>query len=209
MLNDRYEHMPWDEIDTVVFDVGNVLLSYDPDQIMREQLPGKEELYPYLKTRVNNSPYWVALDHGTMTRKEALEKMIGCDEHLREEITRLCYNWIEMKDVIEEGIRALKTCKAHGKKLIVLSNYSDDGFDVVENKYDFFKLFDGKVISSRVRMVKPDRGIYLATQEMYGLEPARTLFIDDSPANIETALFLGWQGICFNRPGMLDAFFGA
>ncbi len=95
-----------------------------------------------------------------------------------------------------------------GKRLLVLSNYGDAPFAHVDEKYDFFCLFAGKVISSRVGLIKPDHEIYSRLAAEHHLPPERTLFIDDSPANIEGALHAGWQGICYNRPGKLDDFFG-
>ena len=55
-------------------------------------------------------------------------------------------------------------------------------------------------------MLKPRFEIYRYLTDTYRLIPERTLFIDDSPVNIETALVLGWQGLCLNRPGRLREF---
>lgn len=79
-------------------------------------------------------------DHGLMTRDEAIEVMIGRDEPLRPYITRVMHNWVDLKKVLPEGLKTLQSCKAHGKKVYVLSNYADDAFAVVEHKYDFFKV---------------------------------------------------------------------
>ena len=65
------------------------------------------------------------------------------------------------------------------------------------------------MISAREGLVKPDPAIYKTLTDRYGLDPARTLFIDDAAANIEGAIHAGWQGFWFNRPGKLSAFFGA
>lgn len=206
MIDDKYPSMPWDELDAVVFDVGNVLLSFDPKAILNDLAGNVPELHPQLMTKVFHSPYWCMRDHGIISEEEAIESMIGRDQHLAPYIRKVMKNWIEMKDVLPEGIEALNACKAHGKKLYVLSNYADEPFAYVDQKYDFFRLFDGKVISSRIKLCKPDPAIYTHVIHTFGLTPARTLFIDDSMANIEAALAMGWQGYCHNKPGKLCEF---
>lgn len=206
MLDDCYERMPWGEIDNVVFDVGNVLLSFKPYAILQEQLPGQEALYDQLMAKIFRSPYWVMMDHGTMSMAEATEAMIGRDKQLEEPIRTIMNGWVAMKHVLPEGVEALRLCKKHGKRTYVLSNYNSEAFQIVDEKYDFFRFFDGKVISSRVKLLKPDRAIYDLLTDTFRLERSRTLFLDDKPANIEAALHVGWQGLCVNHPGKLHAF---
>ena len=148
-FDDIYETMPWDAVDAVVFDVGQVLLSYNPQVILDEHVPDRPDLHPILLEKIFRSPYWLMRDHGLMTRDEAIEAMIGRDEPLRPYITRVMHNWVDLKEVLPEGLKTLQSCKAHGKKVYVLSNYADDAFAVVEHKYDFFNLFDAKFVSGR------------------------------------------------------------
>lgn len=206
MIDDLYAHMPWDEIDHVVFDVGNVLLSFQPRQILKELVPDVPELHDLLMAKIFHSPYWVMMDHGLMTRQEAAEAMIGRTPELEAPIRQVMDGWVAMKDVLPEGVEALKACREHGKTTYVLSNYGDEPFQIVDEKYDFFRLFDGKIISSRVKLLKPDRAIYDLLTDTFRLNRSRTLFLDDAPANIETALHVGWHGFCVNCPGKLHDF---
>lgn len=112
-----------------------------------------------------------------------------------------------MRHTIPEGLDTLASVKEHGKKVFILSNYGDDSFARVEEKYAFLNEVDGKIVSSREGLVKPDPQIYRLLTDRYGLDPSRTLFIDDAPANIEMALCCGWQGICYNEAGKLYRFF--
>lgn len=208
MIDDKYQKMPWDEIDTVVFDVGQVLLSFEPEKILLEQFPNDPALREKLMVRMFRSPYWVMMDHGTMTDEEAVVAMAGLDTELCPAIRRILNNWIDLKHTIPEGVEALHACKAHGKKLYVLSNYKSEAFAYATMKHDFFQLFDEHVVSSRIGLVKPDPAIYRYMVERFQLDPARTLFIDDNPANIEGALHAGWQGFCLNKPGKLHDFMG-
>ena len=205
-IDDRYSTMPWDQIDNVVFDIGNVLLSFDPPSILRSYVPDRPDLHPALMQRIFRSPYWVMMDHGLVTNEGAFELMErGADPELIPHIRYIRDHWIEMKDVVTEGVDALKLCREKGKRTYVLSNYGT-GFEYVDAKYDFFRLFDGKIISYRVRLTKPDPAIYRCLIHTYGLEPSRTLFIDDAPANVEAAIANDWQALCFNEPGKLRRF---
>lgn len=206
MLDDRFDTMPWDEIDAVVFDVGNVLLSFDPEAILADWTPDDPELRRKLRARMFHSPYWIAMDSGRLTNEEAVELMIGGDESIAPHARRVMANWISMKEVLQEGVDAMRTCKAHGKKIYILSNYGNESFEVIDQKYDFFRLADGKIISARVGLLKPDPEIYHCVERTFRINPDRTVFIDDSPINIEAALALGWQGICYSTPGQLARF---
>ena len=208
-IDDLYPEMPWALIDTVVFDVGNVLLSFDPPAILRDLAADVPEQWPRLMDRVFRSPYWVMIDHGTAPMEEIVDAMIGRETDLAPAIRRIMSGWIEMKETIPEGLQAVEACKAHGKRLLVLSNYGDEPFAHVEKKYAFFQQFDALAVSSRIGLMKPDPVMYRTVTERYGLTPERTLFIDDNPQNIEAALQAGWQGFCFSHPGKLSAFFAA
>ena len=105
-------------------------------------------------------------------------------------------------------METLRLCKAKGKRCLILSNYRAESFRQIEEKFDFFRLADGMVISSRVHLLKPTAEIYHYLLDHFRLDGNRTLFIDDAPANIEGALRCGIQGLCFNAPGKLKRFFG-
>jgi len=206
MIDDIYEKMPWAELDTIVFDVGQVLLSFEPEKVMENEFPGQKELHEKLMTRMFKSPYWIMMDRGIISTEEAISAMAGRDKALAVPVRHIIDKWIDSKTPISEGVDALHACKAHGKKLYILSNYGDATFSLACQKFDFFKLFDGMVVSSRVKMVKPGLDIFDYTARKFELNPERTLFIDDTPANIEAALYAGWQGFCMNEKGKLSSF---
>ena len=74
-LDDQYESMPWEKIDAVVFDVGNVLMAFRPEQAVAEILPEQPEIHRAVLNRTVRTPYWIMLDHGTITREEAVEQL--------------------------------------------------------------------------------------------------------------------------------------
>lgn len=206
MIDDKFQTMPWDEIDAVVFDVGNVLLLWNFDELLNRILPDRPDLHTELTIRVFKSPYWCMRDRGSASVDEVIASMSKTAPEMEPYIRRLMTDWVDIP-VITEGVEALKTCKAHGVKLYALTNYADKEFAYACKKHDFFSLFDDYVVSGRLHMVKPGFDIYKHLIDRFGLDPARTLFIDDSPANIEAALECGWQGICYNRGGKLQDFF--
>lgn len=207
-LDAQYASMPWDEIDTVVFDVGNVLVAFQPQRILEEVFPGEPEKHALLLDKVFHSPCWIMLDRGTLSLDEAADAMAGLDQSLRPEIRHLLDAWADLKHPIPEGVETLRLCKAKGKRCLILSNYRAESFRQIEEKFDFFRLADGMVISSRVHLLKPSAEIYHYLLDHFHLDGNRTLFIDDAPANIEGALRCGIQGLCFNAPGKLERFFG-
>lgn len=207
MIDDAYETMPWDKIDTVVFDVGNVLLSFCPDKILETNFPGDTELHSKLTEIAFKSPYWTMLDRGLLTTEEAIEHICARHPEERDAVTKLMYGWIDLKDVCTENVEVLKQCKAMGKKTVVLSNYHKEPFAYIRKKYDFFNLFDDIVVSAHIGLLKPDLDIYKYVTDTYSLVPERTLFIDDTPMNIEAALRMGWQGFLYNKQGKSEKFF--
>ncbi len=207
MIDDLYETMPWEQVDAVVFDVGNVLLSWKAQELLDRLVPERPDLHEELTIRIFKSPYWCMRDRGSATLEEAIGAMSRTAPELEPYVRRVMEGWIDLP-AMPEGIAALQACKTHGVKLYALTNYADREFAHACETHAFFSLFDGYVVSGRVHLIKPGHEIYEHLTATFGLDPARTLFIDDSPANIEGALECGWQGLCYNRPGKLRRFFG-
>lgn len=208
MLNDRCATMPWDAIDNVVFDVGNVLLGFQPKALLRAILPDHEADYPVLLRRVFHSPYWPMLDRGVIGAEEAVMLMSSRHSEFRPQIERIMREWNAHLPLIEEGVKTLQACKDHGKNCYVLTNYAAGPFDESCARFpEVFSLIDGFVVSGRLGMIKPEPRIYKHLLSRFITSPERTLFIDDSPINIEAAMMWGMQGLCYNEPGMLHRFF--
>ncbi|MDD3335849.1 MAG: HAD family phosphatase, partial [Eubacteriales bacterium] len=203
MMDDLYPRMPWDRLDAVVFDVGGVLLDMDPAAVLEALYPGQAALHKALIEKMIRTPYWNMLDAGSLDLEEAIQAMTGRNDELAEPIRRFMTQWPSFNVPIEEGVEAARACKKHGKRLYLLSNYPDEHFAYNERTFDFFNLFDGRIISARERQLKPKPGIYELAERRFSLIPERTLFIDDTPANLEEALRRGWQVFCLSRPGKL------
>ena len=203
-----YETMPWHRCDNVIFDIGNVLIYYAPDDFLQQIFPGEEQKQKDMLRQVYEGKYWPMFDRGTMTYEEAAQRLHEEFGHSVEDYMRALTGWIELKRPIEEGWRAARRCKRAGMRLFLLSNYPARGYARLREKFaDIFSIFEGDMISSRVHLMKPEPAMYQCLLDTYRLDPARTLFIDDMEANVEGALNMGIHGFHKSRPGTLDAFF--
>jgi putative hydrolase of the HAD superfamily len=162
--------------------------------------------YPKLAERVFRSPYWSMRDRGSATVEEVITAMSMRVPELEPYIRRIMKEWIDLP-AIPEGVETLKCCKEHGVKLYALTNYADKEFAYACEQHDFFKLFDGFLVSGREHTIKPGLDIYRLLISRFGLDPERSLFIDDSLMNIEAALESGLQALHYNRDGKLREFF--
>lgn len=206
MIDDQYNRMPWDKIDTVVFDVGNVLLSWKAQELLDRIVPERPDLHAELAERVFRSPYWSMRDRGSATVEEVITAMSLRVPELKPYIRHIMKEWIDLP-AIPEGVETLKRCKEHGMKLYALTNYADKEFAYACEQHDFFKLFDGFLVSGREHTIKPGLDIYRLLISRFGLDPERSLFIDDSLMNIEAALESGLQALHYNKDGKLREFF--
>ena len=158
--------------------------------------------------RVYNGPYWERLDRGEMEYAEAARRLAGQFGGDEAEYMRALTGWIELKTPIDEGFRAAQRRRA-GKRLYLLSNYPREGYLRMREKFAdrFGELFDGGVISYACHLVKPEKAIYEKLIADCGLDPAHTLFIDDTLPNVEGAMKMGINGFHMHEKGMMDRFF--
>ncbi|MBR5303170.1 MAG: HAD-IA family hydrolase [Clostridia bacterium] len=204
-----YETMPWHKVDAVIFDIGNVLIRFAPDDFIEQLFPGDEEKQQHMMKYVYKGKYWLCFDRGTMTYEEAARRL--CEEAggRYEDYLHALAGWIELKTPIEEGWRAAARAKRAGKKLYLLSNYPQRGYERLRVKFadHFGDLFDGGIISCYDHVLKPEAEIYQLLCDRYGIDKSRAVFIDDTLGNIEGANKFGMHGFHLHEKGMLDRFF--
>ena len=201
--------MPWDDVDAVVFDIGNVLIRYAPDNFVELLFPGDSQKQKDMLSQVYGGKYWPSFDRGTIGYDEAAQLLHEEYGYPVEDYLHALRGWLDVKPPIEEGWRAARKCKAMGKKLYLLSNYPVEGFEFLTKKKfaDRFVLFDGGVISCYCHHNKPEDAIYRELIRACGLTPARTVFIDDTLKNVEGAMKNGIHGFHMHENGMMDRFF--
>lgn len=189
-------------IRNIVFDLGNVLLSWQPEEFLAGNGYSKESREIILN-EVFRSPEWLKLDNGDLTLSEAVERIASASSLGRDEIIAVFNLRTRIIFPLNCNTKLLPGLKKQGFRLYFLSNFPDDIFDEIESKYDFFGIFDGGLISARVRASKPDTRIYQILLEKYSLIPEECLFIDDSHKNATSAELTGMKGIHLDRPELL------
>lgn len=184
-------------VKNIIFDVGNVLVEFRPIGLM-EDLGFPKDVIDELYNKVVMNAMWNELDRGIQTEKEVIEdfkKLVpGLESYLDQfffDTTNLCFSYDYSADW-------LKSFQEKGYKTYILSNYPKDIWALHEKtQFTFMPYVNGKIVSGYVKMIKPDEEIYKCLLETYNLKPEECVFMDDRPANIETARKLGFNGIVF------------
>lgn len=184
-------------IKNIVFDIGNVLLSFHPREYLAETF-SDPHICNVLYDTIFSSNEWVMLDRGTITHDEAAALFMSRVPQYKKEIQHIMNaGYSELLLPIETTISTLKKLKARGYKIFLLSNFHERALCQMKEKYDFFSHTDGMVVSYQVKMIKPEPAIYKILLGTYNLVPSETLFIDDMPQNIRGAESVGIDCIHF------------
>lgn len=185
------------KIQNIVFDMGNVLIRYTPEAYASAYLSDPEDIQCILDELFHNVE-WVAMDRGTLTEKEAMRSIAKrLPEHLHAVAARLIREWHQDIPPYPEMDQLIHDLKAAGYGIYLLSNTSKRYHEFRVN-IPAIDLFDGEFISADHGLLKPDRAMYQAFFEQFHLEPETCFFIDDSAANIESAMREGMQGFVFH-----------
>ena len=186
------------QINSVVFDLGNVLIDWDPRYLYRKLFKTEGEVEWFLEN-ICDHDWNLKHDSGQLFSKGILEKSKKHPEY-SEHINAWFLNWEEMLgDPIDESVKVLSELKEKGVLLYILSNWSAETYPIAEERFDFLSWFDGKIISGEEGIVKPDLEIYKLLIKRYDLNPYQTVFIDDKEENIKSAELLGIHGIHFQN----------
>jgi HAD superfamily hydrolase (TIGR01509 family) len=192
------------EIRHVVFDLGNVLLNWDPEIPYRRLIPDAEERRRFLSEVCSFE--WNAEQDRGRTWREAEDILIAEHPQLAPLIRAYFLHHHEMVSGPIAGTAAIvEQLAANGLDITALTNYSAETFPAAEAAYPILSRFRGITVSGRVGMMKPDLAIYRHHAEAFGLEPAATLFFDDNPRNVEAARVAGWQAEVFVSPETMRA----
>ena len=187
---------------TVVFDLGGVLVDWDPRYMYRQLFDDPDEMESFL-AEVTTAE-WNAYQDAGRPWAEAVELLVAEHPQRRELIEAFHGRWPEMlAGAIPGTVDVLADLRAAGVRLIALSNWSAETFPVARERFDFLAWFEGIVISGDVGVNKPDRRIFEHLIEEFGIEPAAALFIDDSSANVDAATALGFQAVQFSDASTL------
>ena len=181
-------------IRTIVFDIGNVLVDY----CWRDHIRGmgyEGETAERIGRAMMQSPVWNELDRGVWTDEELLAGFIANDPG-REEQIRGVFSVLSTLVRERSGSSSwVRSLKAEGYRVYYLSNFSGRVKREAADQLSFLNEMDGGIMSYAVRMIKPDPGIYRKLFDRYGIAAEESVFLDDFPANVETAEKLRMHGI--------------
>lgn len=190
------------DIKAIVFDLGGVLIDWDPRHMYRSVFDDETEMEHFL-TEIATLK-WNSQHDAGLPWAEGVANL--SDEHpeYAHLIELYQQRWIEMlKGPIEGTVAILARLKATGHELHALTNWSSETFPIALARYEFLSWFEHIVVSGEEKVIKPDPDIYEILLERIGRNAYECVFIDDSMKNIEAARQLGFAGIHFISPEQL------
>lgn len=186
----------------VVFDVGNVLLDWNPAALYEKLIPSAEERTWFL-THVVTPGWHAAQDRGRSCADgvaELTKRFPGSSKLIEAFYDR----WLEtIPGSIDGSVALMGELKAAGVPLYAITNFSAELWTITIEAYPFLKDFDEVVVSGEVGFIKPDPRIYDVLVNRTGVEPADMVFIDDRADNVDAAQQLGFRAIRFTTPEAL------
>ena len=195
-------------ISTIIFDLGGVLIDWNPEYVYRQTIPDPERR-KYFYEHICTHDWNVEQDAGRSLAL-ATEQLVAQHPEWEPEIRDYYGRWEEMLGgsigdtvlLLEE----LRTKETH--RLLALTNWSGETFPVALDRYDFLHWFEGIVVSGDEKTRKPFPEMYRILLDRYEVSPSEAVFIDDSLKNVEAAEALGIRGIHFQGAGQLRSELG-
>lgn len=187
---------------TVVFDLGGVLIDWNPRYAYR-QLGGTEAEIEHFLDHVATSEWNHQFDAGRPFAEGIAERKERFPEHAAW-LDAWWTRWPDMLgDPIVGTVDVLAELRGRGVPLYALTNWSAETFPIARERFDFLSWFGGIVVSGEVGVAKPDPAIYRRLTTDFGIDPADAVFIDDVERNVEAARTAGVHGIHFTGPDPL------
>ena len=187
----------------IVFDIGKVLIHYDPDLPFSRLIPDADRR-KWFFDNVCTHDWNIEQDRGR-TWAEAESLLIADFPDQEDNIRAFRANWHEMvSHHYEDSVAIMLGLIEDGRDVTMLTNFASDTFAEARERFPFLNRPRGVTVSGEVRLLKPDRAIYDRHAKDFGLDPTASLFIDDSAKNVQGAIDAGWQAVLFEGAGKLE-----
>lgn len=181
-------------VNAVVWDLGGVLIDWDPRYLYRSLFDDDAAMEEFLATVC--TPEWNRAQDAGRPWADAVAELAERHPERRDLITAYWERWHEtLGDAIAPTVAVLDDLRSDPVRLIALTNWSGETFPVARPRFSFLEWFEGIVVSGDERLIKPDPRIFELLRRRYDLDPATTLFIDDSHENVDAAAALGFIAI--------------
>lgn len=204
MLKDIIVNGVRNMIKNIIFDMGQVLMSFEPKGYVDSVAKSPEAAEAILR-ELFGGPEWPMLDAGAITDEETVARVQKRIPEYAEDVAAVMENWHVLMKPMPGMENIVKHLKGKEYKLYLLSNASMRFYKYYKN-VSIFQYFDGIVISAKEKLVKPDKKIYIRLLNRYNLNAGECLFIDDLQANIEGAESVGINGHQFQGRDELSDF---
>ncbi|OCW55640.1 HAD family hydrolase [Hoeflea olei] len=188
----------------IVFDIGRVLIHYDPDIPYSRLIPDERERADFF-ANVCTHEWNLEQDRGRGWA-EAEAELIAKFPEKAELIRAFRIHWHEMvSHAYDQSVDVMLDLIQQGRDVTMLTNFAADTFREAQERFPFLKVPRGVTVSGEIGLIKPDREIYETHTRSFDLDPAGCLFIDDSQKNVEGAIAAGWQAVLFTDADRLRA----
>lgn len=191
------------KINTVIFDLGGVLIDWNPRYVYRTIFKTEEEIDWFFENVATHD--WNENQDAGYPIAKATEELVAQHPEWEKEIKAYYGRWTEMLGgPIHETVDIFRKMKEIPElKTYALTNWSSETFHIALERYDFLHWFDGRVVSGEEKTRKPFHDFYQRLLSRYNVIPTQALFIDDNLRNVRAAEELGIHGIHFHTPGQL------
>jgi 2-haloacid dehalogenase len=188
----------------VVFDIGNVLVHWEPRALYRKIFASEDEVEWFI-ANVCTSDWNLEQDRGRSFAEAVREATARFPEHA-DAIAAYDLRWHEtMPGPIDGTVGILEELRQRGTPLYAITNFNQDKFRETLERFSFLRTFRDIVVSGDERLLKPDPTIYRVLLERNGIDAAACVFIDDSEKNVRGAEAVGMKAIHFTTPQALRA----
>lgn len=197
---DSPRSMPTPRHSAVVFDLGGVLIDWNPRYLYRKLFAGDEAAMEHFLANICTPEWNLRQDEGRLLAEAYALLTAEYPDH-----KPLIEAWGPrfdemMAGAIEGTVEILAELRARGTPIYALSNWSSETFPYALRRFDFLSWFRGIVISGELKLIKPDPRIYQHLLSTHGLAAEQTVFIDDVPHNVAGAAAVGIHGLHFTGP---------
>lgn len=188
----------------IIFDLGGVVVSWEPAALVAGAF-ADPEVQAKARAEIVGHADWLALDRGTLPLEDAIARGAARTGLSASEVAGFLHRVPAALVPIPETVALLYRLKEKGHRLYCLSNMHTASIEHLERAYPFWDVFEGKVISCRIHLIKPEPAIYAHLLEQFGLNGPETLFIDDTQVNLDAAARFGIRTIRFENPAQCES----
>lgn len=192
-------------IKNIIFDIGNVLMSFDPFCYYKEIFQDEERTKEVCECIFSHEA-WLKYDQGLYFMDDLNRIYHEIYPQFTKEIDVILNDWMQLMQPMPASFALMNALKQEGYQILILSNISKDSADFLKRTQPFFAWSDGAVLSYEEKIVKPDPKIYQILLERFNIKAKESLFIDDNRNNIEAARVLGIKGIHLNQPEYIERY---